>query len=207
MEGGAHPAHGGAEGLGQAPQAAEVLLEAAELEGGRLVEAAALLAGAHLLLPQVGAGDEEQVTQQELDCLGCGGQDKGSWVSGGHGRTDRWGRGGPRRSLRAGVAARDPRRAAWQGHCTPSLTHAMQLQCTPARVGGTSRQGRGLPPGLGGHLAPSTPPPTLPGSPCRWCPLGGCRAPGSPAGSRWPSRSGSGWPGSRPACSAWRGRP
>lgn len=82
--GGAHPAHGGAEGLGQAPQAAEVLLEATELEGGRLVEAAALLAGAHLLLPQVGAGDEEQVTQQELDCLGWrvggGGQGElGEW--------------------------------------------------------------------------------------------------------------------------------
>lgn len=70
--GGAHPAHGGAQGLGQAPQAAEVLLEAAELEGGRLVEAATLLADAHLLLPEVGAGDEEQVAQQELDHLGGG---------------------------------------------------------------------------------------------------------------------------------------
>ena len=67
---GAHPSHGGAEGLRQAPQAAEVLLEAAELEGGRLVEAAALLAGTHLLLPQAGAGDEEQVAEQELDRLG-----------------------------------------------------------------------------------------------------------------------------------------
>lgn len=66
---GTHPAHGGAQGLCQAPQAAEVLLEAAELQGGRLVEAAALLAGPHLLLPQVGAGHQEQVTEQELDCL------------------------------------------------------------------------------------------------------------------------------------------
>lgn len=132
---GAHPAHGGAQGLCQAPQAAEILLEAAELQGGCLVEAAALLAGPHLLLPQVGAGDQEQVTEQELDRL----QGQGDWGEQGVGQTD----GGARRSLRAGAAARDPRRAAWQGHCTPSLTHAMQLQCTPARVGGTSRQGWG----------------------------------------------------------------
>lgn len=66
---GAHPAHGGAQGLCQAPQAAQVLLEAAELQGGRLVEAAALLARPHLLLPQVGAGDQQQVTEQELNRL------------------------------------------------------------------------------------------------------------------------------------------
>lgn len=62
------------------------------------------------------------------------------------------------------------------------------------------REGRGhLPPGLGArsHLVPPQP-----SSPCRWCPWGGCPAPGSPAGSCWPSHSGSGWPGSHPVCSA-----
>lgn len=61
--GGAHPAHGGPKGLCQAPQAAEVLLEATELQGRCLVGATQLLAGTHLLLPQVGAGDQEQVAQ------------------------------------------------------------------------------------------------------------------------------------------------
>lgn len=63
LEGGAHPAHGGTKGLCQAPQAAEVLLEATELQGRCLVGATQLLAGTHLLLPQVGAGDQEQVAQ------------------------------------------------------------------------------------------------------------------------------------------------
>lgn len=92
---GAHPVHGRAEGLCQAPEAAEVLLEATELKGRGLVEAAALLADSHLLLPQVGASDQEQVTQQELDRLGQG--ELGECGDGGvDGQMEGWGgQGGP----------------------------------------------------------------------------------------------------------------
>lgn len=102
---GSHPTHGGTKGLGQAPEAAEILLETAKLEGGRLVEAAALLADVHLLLPQVGAGDEEKVAEQELDRLrkGRGGGkgergDLGELERGGRtdGQTDGRGVGGGR---------------------------------------------------------------------------------------------------------------
>lgn len=84
--------------------------------------------------------------------------------------------------------------------CMAGALHSQSDTCNATTM--HPHEGRGhLPRGLGGHLV-------LPcgSSPCRWCPWAGCRAPGSPAGSCWPSRSGSGWPGSHPACSAWPGR-
>lgn len=86
--------------------------------------------------------------------------------------------------------------------CMAGALHSQSDTCNATTM--HPREGRGhLPPGLGagGRLVPPQP-----SSPCRWCPWGGCPAPGSPAGSCWPSHSGPGWPGSHPVCSARHGQ-
>lgn len=55
--------------LRQAAESAEILLKATQLEGRGLVAGSVGRAPLHLLLPEPGASDQEQVTQKELHRL------------------------------------------------------------------------------------------------------------------------------------------
>lgn len=123
---GTHPPHGRSEALRQTPQAAQVPLEAAQLEGRGLGSTAPALQGLGrcrrlLAPPQARAHHKQQVTQEQLHGLGVVGSSHRS-SSSGRGRLGAHG-------------ARGRLRAALPRHCT-RLTH---MQCN-------SNAPRGRPP-------------------------------------------------------------
>lgn len=76
--------------LRQAPESAEILLKATQLEGGCLVAGSVCVGALHLLLPEPGASDQEQVTQKELHCLKGERHTQGKVVDGGWKSTKTW---------------------------------------------------------------------------------------------------------------------